>query len=114
MQKLFKRKTVFLLIIFFQFFTYAKSLSNQIKKSRSPSQDLTTNYIEEALQKPHNCRVIVRYVYHSETEKIEIMPFVVKTRSECKDTAKLFEPILDNRIKTKTVQFLWLQDFQQK
>jgi len=92
----------------FVFANPGKQAKPKNKSMRSPSQEIVSDYVEEALQAPHNCRVVIHYVYFSETEKVEILPFKVKSEDECKDTAKLYRPVLDKKIKAKNVNHVWI------
>lgn len=97
-----------IIILFSIVFLLSLQLALAKTSKRHPSQDLESDYVEEALRTPHNCRVVIHYVYFSGTEKVEILPFKVKSESECRATAKLFRPITDKRIKAKNVNHVWI------
>jgi hypothetical protein len=81
------------------------------KSFRKPTQEAAMDEIEQSLQSlqtPHNCRIVIRYVYRSGTEKIEILPFKVKDPAECAETAKLFQDSYDPKIKAKIVNHVWI------
>lgn len=108
--KIFKIVMASAVFVFTTFAFANHGIKHKAKKStpRKPSQIMTSDYVDEALQMPHNCRVVIHYVYHSETEKVEILPFRVNSEAECKETARLYRLVMDKKLKSKTVHHVWI------